>query len=567
MYLPSLQDRAVLAVNCLTTHCDPLHGRLPWFYTRLADRPPTAILSTWSYGDGLGRTVDALVLLRHMTGDPPDHAGDREMIRTLLALIEPDGLSWCPPAPWTMEHAHTRPAWLQQGTLLALTSLFQVTGDEQYLRTAERNIDAIDKMARHHDGGWSDFPGDHYTREAGWAPPSTDLMHRFSAFSTSVNMPLMRYFRLTGYEPALRLASGLIAWTLRDHDGGTDLFERGHFHAQSRVVTALLLRGAATGSAADLELGESLYLKARSLGTRSGWFPEQVNNPDRHRDKLSETCCLTDMLESAILLARHRDPRYWDDVERYTRNHLLVHQIVDVGWFDELTFSPDEGHVMGGAFESLRGAPGFSTGPHLRRSLVGGFAGWGGVTAMSDDSMFSNLNQHCCNAAGARALYDAWRYAVDDDDRAGVFRVNLHLHRAHAAADVTVQERQDAVVLHVRLKKERRVVLRVPDFARPDQVRASVEGADRGVAAAGPDAHFVDVGAVNAGQTLVAVYPTTERRTTETVKTGTFEFRWRGATVVDAGPVQKVRPLFVPGRFSPHAPRLSAIAGPEIESL
>lgn len=64
VYLPSLPDRARLAIRGLVEHCDPSCGYLPYFYTRMSDRPPTMFLTIWSYGDGLGRSVDALTLLR-----------------------------------------------------------------------------------------------------------------------------------------------------------------------------------------------------------------------------------------------------------------------------------------------------------------------------------------------------------------------------------------------------------------------------------------------------------------------------------------------------------------------
>jgi hypothetical protein len=132
-------------------------------------------------------------------------------------------------------------------------------------------------------------------------------MHPFSLFCAAATMPLLRYYRLTGYEPALKLASDLMVWALQDHDGGEKLFKLGHFHCQSRIITSLLLRGILKQDQADLALAERLYQRARALGTQSGWFPEQIKNPDDNRSNLAETCCLTDMLEATILLACHRD--------------------------------------------------------------------------------------------------------------------------------------------------------------------------------------------------------------------------------------------------------------------
>src|ERR1039457_2374899 len=84
VYLPSLHDRARLAIGCLTTHCDALRGYVPYFYTRMSDRPPAMFLAIWSYGDGMGRSLDALALLRHMTGGGLDQPADRSMRAALL---------------------------------------------------------------------------------------------------------------------------------------------------------------------------------------------------------------------------------------------------------------------------------------------------------------------------------------------------------------------------------------------------------------------------------------------------------------------------------------------------
>lgn len=546
MQLPDMTARAGLAINCMTKHCDASRGNIPYFYTRLSDRPLSSVLTIWSYGDGLGRAVDAVTLLRSMRGEGIDHAEDRAMRATLIGLMGVDGLSWCPAEPWTTINVpHTRPAWLQQGTLLALTTLYAHTGDEQYRKLAETLIDAVLAMATPNtEHGDLEFPGDVYTRRDGWSERSNDPMHRFSTFNTSVTMPLMRYYRMTGYAPALELASGLIKWAIRDHGGPDGLFEQGHFHSYSRLQTALALWGITTGDKEKLALAEKIYHKSRSLGTLAGWFPEQINNPQHNRSNLSETCCLTDMIETATLLAQNVNPIYWHDVERYARNYLMVHQLVDTDWFAEMTFVPRAQHVLGFNLETRdEGDDGQVTGDYLKASLIGGYAGWGGVTAMSDDSMFSNSNQQCCNAAGARGLYDAWRYSVADDGT--VFCVNLHLAREHAAASVAIAE-EDQAELTVTMREERRLAVRIPEFVEAAEMKATCNGEARAIADL---AGFIGVGDVRPGDTVRVTWPLKERTTREKIAPGEFTYHWRGATVVGAEPVQKIRPLFVDSRF------------------
>jgi hypothetical protein len=539
-HLPDLAARARLAVGCLTRHGDPGRGLLPWFYTRLDTSEVRAALQVWSYGDGLGRAVDALCLLRTMLGEVPDREReDRTMSASLLSLLGADGLSWCPAEPWTRDVAHTRPAWLQQGTLLALTSLWLAGGDRRLHDAAERLVAAVAALGVERDGHL-EFPGDTFDLRDGWTSPPDDPWHRRSVFATSIAMPLMRWHRASGSPAACALAGKLIAWGLADHAGGEDLFTHGHFHCQSRLVTALLLRAIASGDRAALAQGERLYLKARSLGTRSGWFPEQIANPADNRSNLAETCCLTDMIEAAVLLARHADPVYWDDAERFARNHLLVHQYDDLSWCRRCTTGAMDSHPIGFAWTSGQGD---SHGDHLLGSLRGGFAGWGGVTAMSDDSPFANINQQCCNAAGARALYDVWHHAIDDDGM--TVAVNLHLPRATAAVAVQVASWAGREEITVKLQAPRRLCIR-----RPEGVTAWAATRDgRRIEAPLCDG-FIELGDCAGGSTAILAWDPPEVETVETIAPGSFTFRWRGATVLAASPVQALHPLFTPDRFA-----------------
>jgi hypothetical protein len=568
-YLPSLHDRARLAIRCLIEHTDAARGYVPYFYTRMSDRPPAMFLCIWSYGDGMGRSVDALALLRQITGENPQTA-DRAMTAGLIGLLGEDGLSWCPAEPWLMPTPHTRPTWLQQGTLLAFGTLFALTQEAKYRGYVERMIRALDERLVRQPGQPPAYPGDVFTHLNGWGPIPDSRMDPFSLYCASVTMPLLRYYRLTGYEPALRFASELLDGAVQRYAGGGKFFELGHFHCQSRVTTSVLQRAVINNSAADFELGERLYQKARTVGTQSGWFPEQINNPEHNRSKLSETCSLTDMIESAILLAQHSDPAYWHDVERYARNHLLAHQMVDTGWEKEMTPTPLEQHPLRFAGDAQPAAEGIVRGDKAMSSLLGGFAGWGGVTAFSDDSAFGNSNQHCCNAAGARALYDVWHYAVSD--QAGEFRINLHLHRNHAAAEIVAgeilpgDEREPGAraALQIKVKAERRLLVRIPEFVTAGQMKAQLNGNPMTFR---PESAFVNLGTVRPGDRVEVSYPLKPRTTEERIAPGTFTFRWRGATVIAASPQQKIRPLFDESRFLDAPPTIGPVPGREIESL
>ena len=550
LFFKSITEYAKLSLNCLDKFCDKSRGQIPYFYTEFNRSPLSAGHQIWSYGDGLGRTVDALVLIRHMLGQEINSKNDHIKQTTLISFIAPDGLSWCPAEPWTLPVPHTRPAWLQQGTLLALTSLYLSTRDEYYKTLAESNIDGIIKLAKFHEDGHADFPGDHFTLAEGWSKPSKDKMHRPSIFYTSVTMPLMRFYRITGYEPALRLASALIKWTLNDNNGVAGMFELGHFHSQSRIITALLLRAKATGSKDDIEIAEALYLKAKKLGTDSGWFPEQINNPDHNRSNLAETCCLTDMLEAAILLAELKDHSYWNDVERFTKNHLYAFQIADTSWF---RFADQKSHVLG--YEPIL------KNDEIGELIKGGFAGWGGVTAMSDDSPFANANQQCCNAAGARALYDVWKYSVTDDG--SDFRINLHIHRKHKCAEITMKEGRTGSLTIMALA-DRHFWVHLPENLKISEIKASIN--NKNIHPEIKDG-FLGFGKLSNTDVARVDYPMKINVKEEHIAAGDFKFTYHGSAVVNAEPKQKFGAYFTDLRFTDNVPLFIENRMEEIDSL
>jgi hypothetical protein len=550
LFLRSITEYAKLSLNCLDKFCDRSRGQIPYFYTEFNRSPLYAGHQIWSYGDGLGRTVDALVLLRHMLGQNIDLPDDNIKQTTLISFISPDGLSWCPAEPWTLSVPHTRPAWLQQGTLLALTSLYLSTKNEYYKKLAENNIDGIIKLARFNDKGYAEFPGDYFTLAHGWSELSKDKMHRPSIFYTSVTMPLMRFYRATAYEPALKLASALIKWTLTDNNDVAGMFELGHFHSQSRLITALLLRAKATCSKEDIDKAEELYLKAKKLGTDSGWFPEQINNPEHNRSNLAETCCLTDMLEAAILLAQLKDNSYWNDVERFAKNHLYAFQISDTSWFG---LTDQKSHVL--PYEPILKSN------EIRELIKGGFAGWGAVTAMSDDSPFANANQQCCNAAGARALYDVWKYAVSDNGTD--FRVNIHIHRKHKCAEIIMKEGTRGT-LTITSRTERHCWIRLPENLKISEVKTSVN--NRHFHPEVKDG-FLDFGKLKINDVAKLEYPMKNYVKEEHLAAGDFRFTYHGSTVVEAEPIQKFWEYFTNKRFTSEPPVFEESKMEEIDSL
>ncbi len=177
--------------------------------------------------------------------------------------------------------------------------------------------------------------------------------------------------------------------------------------------------------------------------------------------------------------------------------------------------------------------------------------------------MFANSNQQCCNAAGARALYDAWYYAVEDDGSA--FRVNLHLARRHSVASVRVENDGTYETVVVQMEKARNhLKLRLPEFVSAQELSVTIGGQALPVR---EERGFVDVGKVSAGCTVCFSWPLKACTTCERIAPGEFTFHWKGATVISAEPVQKLHPLFNPERFETGSVRDEPLATVELAPL
>jgi hypothetical protein len=429
IHLFDLQARAELAAHGMTGLLDPERDGLMYFLGDWRARPPRADHGLWDCGDGSGRHTDALSLARSMVRrDSPAAAraaGDEQLEGWMLRLLGEEGLSWLPEeawaAPWGVELllADPRPgercaevSWAQRGTLMGLLGRYLLTKDELYQAHARQIIDGMLRIAVKHPDGLF-FPEGYY-RPGGWRSAQVGLFAGIEEVNAAVVIPAIRWYLSTGYQPALDLADGLVRFALKHTQGytadGRIIAPHGgaveeHFHTRSCFIMGVLKLGLTLGRREYVAWARQSYGLAREWGTDFGWFPEHVGQ--RH----GEVCCTADMIEIALLLGRHVDESYYGDAERYGRNHLLESQFV----------SPER---LQSALVRLPAhdapppyAGRYSTFQDVAMRQVGGFAS----RPTLNDAFHLDATDlmQCCNAAGARALYDLWRYAVDEEPGAG----------------------------------------------------------------------------------------------------------------------------------------------------
>src|SRR5205823_5992482 len=165
-----------------------------------------------------------------------------------------------------------------------------------------------------------------------------------------------------------------------------------------------------------------------------------------------ESCALTDVLQLAMALAQTGYPQYWDDVERFARNHLLGSQFPDPAGFLPPTAQDGPGsHALSGSFASAS----------LPNSLLGYL-----VTGTEP------LIEGCCVNSGGRALHMVWEQAVED--RPDGLYVHLGFNADRKAAEVICYEPYEGR-REVRLHAARRVLIRLPEHARREEAELWVD--------------------------------------------------------------------------------------------
>lgn len=418
-----LQARAELAAGALTGLLDEDRDGLMYFLADWRARPPRADHGLWDCGDGSGRHIDALTLLRSMlpAASPAKviTRAEAQLEGWMLRLLGEEGLSWLPheswAAPWgtdmvledwNPDDVLAEVSWAQRGTLLGLASRYRFTHDERYRAAGQKMVDGLRSIAVVHSDGLY-YPEGYY-RRGGWRSTRTGRYAGLEEYNAAVLVSLVRFYQAAGYAPALDLAEGLVRFALKHTHGyasdgrlqaGSRPGVEDHLHTRTNFILGVLELGIAIGRPELVAWARQAYECAQEWGTDFGWFPEGLGH--RH----GEICCTTDMLECALLLGQHVSRDYFADAERYGRNHLLESQYLSLDALRAAVAKlPPSAHQppYDGHYSTIHG---------VTESQVGAFA----ARSTLNDAFHLDATamMQCCNAAGARGLYDLWNSTVD----------------------------------------------------------------------------------------------------------------------------------------------------------
>lgn len=531
-----LEDHARLAIQHLRGNLDRQRGYLPYFHTFLQPDPAEARHDFPDWGDIGGRYWNGLMLMRCMTGSSEgdeEEAALRELV--LGGFSERDGLNYRPDSPWSKHDA----LMFDQGrVLLALTTWYMQGSNREATRWMDQMLDGLSRVAVKHATYW-DFPYKAHPPtgwDAGYDGGLGAIGAADPAYDAGQWLPaIVRYAELTGSETGLELARQIIAWNLHGFRAfGADGSFGGHFHSRAATIAGIVRFARFTSDVALIEWARRAFEFARSQGAEFGWFPEIVEHTSPFSQGC-ETCCIADMVEAGILLARSGYLEYWDLVERIVRNHLIESQLRSVDWVPYERRGDDTPR---------------SSFDRVAERVLGGFAGRSFANDyVGADGSFDDGNKYwmmnCCSGAGPHALYLAWHNCVTFETR-DVFHhqrcvyVNLALTRDTRWARV-VSHRPYRGRVEIKMHMTAPLAVRVPDWVDHRQVTVSRDGV---LTPFVWERSYAVLDQVKAGELVTVEYPI--RRTNESVCVGgrDYEITWKGDTVIGISPEGTDYPLY-----------------------
>jgi hypothetical protein len=311
---------------------------------------------------------------------------------------------------------------------------------------AERSIAAIQKYWNP-DTGWD---RDYLTNKLGLEVPDAP----FIVGIARAMGPLVKYYRATGYTPALDLATVLKEKAIAEYFTMTGEFDAKRFSAHVHSTTCVM---SSLAQFADLTKDSTVMERVRiffehglcQVSDEIGWASETAGEPVSDQGEVNNT---GDILETALLLGSHVEVAYFQRAERILRCHLLPSQLRDVSWIVDPSNPNGEDGKRDIANRHL-GAFGFPA-PYGHKPV--------GADAIS-------FNMDIVGGA-VGSLCEAWRSATNFDDSG--HRVDLWMDRETPA--ISIRSPYNDGLLRVELRKPGKLAIRMPDWLSPHDIASDV---------------------------------------------------------------------------------------------
>ncbi len=330
----------------------------------------------------------------------------------------------------------------------ALYVLVKYRGSTQARELAERSIAAVRKYW-HPDSDWDSV-------WLGGLGLHVNTGNFISGIGRAIG-PLVKYYRATGYTPALELALALKEKAINTYFtplGDYDPVRFGtHIHSVTCVMSSL-------AQLADLMRDMQLMERVRvfydnglwKVRDELGWAIESYD-PSRNPDR-GEANSTGDIVETALLLGKWGYTRCFQDAERILRGHLLPSQLRDISFIRDT--------------ENLKGQDGLNDIANRHLGAFGFPAPYGHLPVEQ-----TNIGFNMDIVGGAvGSLCEAYRYASAFAD--GIHWVNLLFD--HETENISVQSPYTHDSLTVIIKRAGGLFVRIPPWV--DRSKIIFSGAE-----------------------------------------------------------------------------------------
>lgn len=495
-----LVDHANYALNMGTRLWAPEWGYEILNGVDLKKNPPVFSLGSGGLLTESAKIVEALPMLRVMTGSTFNIDMDANAIMSFVRVTGRDGLCYYPVenCPWAFFDDYTRTinkpysdVFAEGRQLMAYAAWYQHDRNPLWKQLAERKIRRLQEMTLRKEDTfffrlsrgytpWDDplkgdvVPvGDHNVYEkdkgmvgtpaaviVGWIPQGGGMWYRLTQEKLFENLSrgLARYLLLHG----------------EMIDPGTGQYLADH---ETHVTHSLLSNLSWALSFGDPEMAQWV---------KKG-FDYHLKFIDADRTGIligQEACLVSDTIGIGIMLSQADLGDYWDAVDRFIRNTFLDMQVTDVSWIKQQPYE----------YSAVQEPGNYQFEDGADRCL--------GVWRhrMGETAHFEVTG--CCNGNCSRELYFIWDNILTHKN--GQLRVNLLMNRASPWADVDSWLPYEGRVLVTVKSEHDALYMRIPDWVDKSEVSCSLNGEKMRRIWAG---EYLDVGHVDRDARIVVEFP------------------------------------------------------------
>jgi hypothetical protein len=481
-----LVERAKLGINGLLGTVDPDVDYECYFLSFLASRPQYMVHWSSMPSGVMPKYLEALALLRTMSGSAHLREIEHGMVEAILANIAEDGLIYdrkTPRRPWNVGVGYGKKEWDEDYSCLAgdgrlvcgMDFYYQLTGDEmwkrQMRRTSERMLELAvvkeDYAYYPNVGLGNDFS---WPRESGWThtnEPEGPFEGQEGATTFYLAQPIRgwtRWYKHSGDERMLDISRRFARFVMQSKFWGGKVEAQpeygrlrahwhGHFHGTLAALRGVLEYALAANDYRALEFVRDGYEWAR-----------QHFCPQLGCDANTEGCAIGDIAALAIQLSDAGAGDFWDDVDCLARNALPEVQFTDDAGLRLLGETAKEKSKHGGG-DPLPGQE--CTERVVERNL-------GAVShSVIGGRVQEPMMMSCCTANANQAFYYAWEAIVRHDSGQAV--INLLLSRFSPWLDIASYLPFQGKVV-IKNKTARRISVRIPPWVPRRALRCAVDG-------------------------------------------------------------------------------------------